>query len=214
MMSLPRLLVIAKAPVPGRSKTRLCPPCSPQQAAELAKAALIDTLDAVAATNCGGRTLVLDGTPGDWLPAGFDVVSQVDGDLGKRLAGAFSHHTGPALLIGMDTPQVNPELLEASMSQLLEGDDDAVLGHCPDGGYWAIGMKATHPGAFETVPMSTERTGELQGKRLKELGMSVGILPVLGDIDYFEDARRVAAEWPDGRFASVMREMEMALCGN
>jgi len=119
-MSSARLIVIAKAPVAGRSKTRLCPPCSPEQAARLAEAALVDTLDAVARTECGGRTVVLEGPPGDWLPEGFDVVPQAEGGLGDRLAGAFSQITGPTLLIGMDTPQVDPVLLGNSLHRLVE----------------------------------------------------------------------------------------------
>jgi glycosyltransferase A (GT-A) superfamily protein (DUF2064 family) len=100
-----KLLVIAKAPEPGRSKTRLCPPCSPEQAAALAEAALTDTLRAVAATPADERVLVLDGTPGDWLPEGFRVVPQRGDGLDERLAAAFADAGGPALLIGMDTPQ-------------------------------------------------------------------------------------------------------------
>ncbi len=210
-MPLPRLMVIAKAPVAGRSKTRLCPPCSPEQAAELAEAALVDTLDAVSRTDCGGRTIVLEGAPGDWLPEGFDIIPQVEGGLDDRLAGAFSQIGGPALLIGMDTPQVDPGLLEDSLSRM-DGSDDAVLGLCPDGGYWAIGMNEFHPGAFDRVPMSTERTGEIQLERLRELGLSVGMLPEVGDIDYFEDARRVAREFPDSAFGDAVRRMEANLC--
>lgn len=213
-MPSPRLLVIAKAPVAGRSKTRLCPPCSPAQAAELAEAALVDTLEAVSRTECGGRTIVLDGTPGNWLPEGFEVVPQVEGGLAKRLAGAFSRVDGPALLIGMDTPQVDPGLLGESLSRLDQPGDDAVLGPCIDGGYWAIGMKRSDPAAFDGVPMSTHRTGEFQLERLAELGMSVAELPELRDIDFFEDARVVAADSPDGEFARVFRTMEPSLCPN
>ena len=68
------LLVIAKEPRPGRVKTRLTPPFTPEEAAALAEAALADTLDAVARTPAERRVLVLDGTPGPWLPAGFEVV--------------------------------------------------------------------------------------------------------------------------------------------
>ena len=93
----------------------------------------MDTLQAVLDTECRGRTLVLDGEPGDWMPDGFDVFPQVDGDFGERLAGAFSHDAGPTLLIGMDTPQVNPETLDQALAQLSNGGDDAVLGMCPDG---------------------------------------------------------------------------------
>lgn len=211
-MVLPKLLVIAKAPIAGRSKTRLCPPCSPGQAADLAEAALADTLEAVAETPCGGRELFLDGPPGDWLPNGFQVFDQVEGGLGNRLAGAFSRTEGPALLIGMDTPQVDPELLTSSLARLADGDDDTVLGLCEDGGYWAIGMKASHPEAFEGVPMSVDHTGRAQFERLHELGLTVGSLPVLRDVDYFEDARFVAGQHPNCRFARTFREMESELC--
>ena len=213
VMSLPLLMVIAKAPVAGRSKTRLCPPCTPEQAAELAEAALVDTLEAVSRTECGGRTIVLDGSPGDWLPEGFEIIPQVGGDLGARLAGAFSQIGGPALLIGMDTPQVDPGLLGESLARL-QGSDGAVLGLCPDGGYWAIGMNEPHPEAFDGVPMSTDRTGEIQLERLRHIDLSVGLLPEISDIDYFADAKRVAAEYPDGEFASAVRRMETSLCPN
>ncbi len=205
-----RIIVIAKAPVAGRSKTRLSPPCSQAQAAELAEAALADTLETVAQTRCGGRTLVLEGEPGEWLPEGFEVVPQVDGQLGKRLAAAFAAVGAPALLIGMDTPQVNPELLEDALARLGQPHNDGVLGLCFDGGYWAIGFDGRRTGVFEGVPMSESTTGERQLARMRELGMSVGALPVLSDVDYFEDAVRVAAERPDGRFARVLNTVEIA----
>ncbi|MCB0828498.1 MAG: TIGR04282 family arsenosugar biosynthesis glycosyltransferase [Solirubrobacterales bacterium] len=205
---LPRLLVIAKAPVPGRSKTRLCPPCSAEQAAALAEAALADTLDTVSRTDCGGRTIVLDGEPGDWLPQGFELVGQAGGGLGDRLAAAFSGCPGPALLIGMDTPQVSPELLADGLGRLARPGTDAVLGPCEDGGYWAIGLSRPQPGAFDGVPMSTGRTGEVQLGRLRELGLEVDLLDTLCDVDHFADAARVAAERPGGRFAEALRMME------
>jgi rSAM/selenodomain-associated transferase 1 len=204
-----RLVVIAKAPVPGRSKTRLTPPCTPEQAAGLAEAALADTLAAVAATPCAERVLVLDGEPGAWLPAGFEVIPQCGGGLGERLAGAFSHHDGPTLLIGMDTPQVSPALLERSLSELRFYD--AVLGAAPDGGYWAIGFRRPHPRAFAGVAMSSPFTAELQRRRLIALGLGLRELPQLRDVDYFEDALRVAAERPEGGFARAVRSLEPAL---
>ncbi|MFA9401204.1 MAG: DUF2064 domain-containing protein, partial [Acidobacteriota bacterium] len=176
---LPKLLVIAKAPVPGRSKTRLCPPCTTAQAAELAEAAIADTLDAVSQTDCGGRTIVLDGEPGEWLPEGIGVVPQADGGLGDRLAAAFAACDGPALLIGMDTPQVSPALLTDSLERLARPGTDAVLGPCVDGGYWAIGFRRAHPEAFVGVPMSTSMTGDIQLERLRRLGLTVGELETL-----------------------------------
>ena len=113
------LLVIAKAPVPGRVKTRLTPPCSPEQAAGLAHAALHDTLAAVSLTPAGRRVLVLDGDPAGVSAEGFEVIAQrPDGGLDARLEGAFAGITGPALLVGMDTPQLTPELLAAAVREL------------------------------------------------------------------------------------------------
>ena len=70
-----QIVVIGKAPVPGRVKTRLTPPFSPGQAAQLAEAALADTLAAAAQVSVTRRVLALDGQPGDWLPAGFEVTA-------------------------------------------------------------------------------------------------------------------------------------------
>ena len=80
------LLVIAKEPVAGRVKTRLCPPFSPAEAAELAAASLADTLETLLALPARRRVLVLDGRPGDWVPPGFEVVPQSGGGLDERLA--------------------------------------------------------------------------------------------------------------------------------
>ncbi len=152
---LPRVLVIAKAPVPGRSKTRLCPPCTDEQAASLAEAALADTLAAVSQASSGGRTLVLEGSPGEWLPEGFEVVAQRGDGLAERLAAAFADADGAALLVGMDTPQLRPEMIDDALCRLQQPGCDAVLGPAEDGGYWAIGMRVPRPSAFLGVPMST-----------------------------------------------------------
>jgi len=193
----------------GHSKTRLCPPCTPEQAATLAEAALVDTLAAVERTPCDARTLVLDGPRGSWLPDCFEVIPQGGGGLGERLAAAFSHLDGPALLIGMDTPQVTPDLLSEALAQL--ESSDAVLGPAVDGGYWAIGMRRPQPGAFDGVPMSSSQTGAHQRNRLQQLGLTVRDLPELRDIDDIDDARHVASERPRGGFARALNAMETAL---
>jgi rSAM/selenodomain-associated transferase 1 len=208
-----RFLVIAKAPLPGVSKTRLCPPCSPVQAAAIARAALADTLTAVAGTPALSRTIVLDGNPGDWLPQGFDVVPQRGFGLAQRLEAAFEDCSAPALLIGMDTPQVTPAHLEAASTLLLTPGVDAVLGPARDGGYWAIGFKNKPAGAFEGVPMSTERTAAVQRRRIEELGLACGMLPLLRDIDYWADAGAVAHSVPGSRLALAVERIEHALVG-
>ncbi|MER6620432.1 MULTISPECIES: DUF2064 domain-containing protein, partial [unclassified Streptomyces] len=197
------LLVIAKEPRPGRVKTRLTPPFTPGEAASLAEAALADTLDVVARTPARRRVLVLDGTPGRWLPAGVEVVPQCAGGLDERLAAAFAGCDGPALLIGMDTPQVTPELLTVDF-----GDCDAYFGPAEDGGFWALGLAAPDPGLLRGVPMSTPETGAAQRRRLARL--RVRELPLLRDVDTAYDAALVAGEAPGGRFAARLARLTAA----
>lgn len=193
------LLVIAKEPRPGRVKTRLTPPFSPREAAALAEAALVDTLLTVAATPARRRVLVLDGAPGPWLPAGFDVVRQCAGTLDERLAAAFAGCDGPALLIGMDTPQVTPALLTVDFS-----DCDAYFGPAEDGGFWALGLAEPDPELLRGVPMSTHTTGAVQRERLVGAGLRVRDLPRLRDVDTAADATAVAATAPEGFFAAEL----------
>lgn len=203
----PALLVIAKAPVPGRVKTRLTPPCSPEQAAALAGAALADTLAAAAgARSAGRRILVLDGEPGPWVPAAFDVIAQRGAGLAGRLAAAFEDACGPAFLVGMDTPQLTPALLDAGLAAL--ADADAVFGAALDGGYWGIGLRRPDPAVFRGVPMSESTTGLAQRVRLAALGLRTAILPPLLDVDTIEDARAVAAAAPGTRFAAALGELD------
>jgi rSAM/selenodomain-associated transferase 1 len=202
------LAVIAKAPAPGRSKTRLCPPLSLAQAAELAEAALRDTLAAVAATQAARKVLVLDGTPGSWLPAGVDVIRQRGGGLDERLANAFADLRGPTLVIGMDTPQVSVAMLEHALRRLERAP--TVLGPAADGGYWAIGLRRADPRALLGVPMSTAHTLAAQRLRLRSLGLAVHELKTLRDVDTFTDALAVAADVPDGRFARTLATLPLA----
>jgi rSAM/selenodomain-associated transferase 1 len=202
------LLVIAKSPVPGRVKTRLTPPCSPEQAAELAGAAIADTLAAAVRTSASRRVLVLDGAPGAWVPDGMEVVPQVSGGLAERLAAAFDAAAGPAFLVGMDTPQVTPDLLDAGLAALERAD--AAFGAALDGGYWGIGLRRPRRDVFRDVPMSERRTGAVQCARLAELGLSTAVLPPLCDVDTIADARAVAAAAPDTRFAAALTAMELA----
>jgi len=208
-----QLLLITKAPVPGRSKTRLTPPCTPEQAAAIAAAAVGDTLDTVRATEVGRRVVALDGEPGELDLSGCVVVPQVDGDLGTRLAAAFAaamdgpDRDRPTLLIGMDTPQVSPGLLTAGLERLVDaGPGTAVLGVAPDGGWWALGLHSPTPaGVLAEVPMSQDDTAECTREALVGAGLTVLDLPVLTDIDHFPDAVSVAAECPpDSRTRRVV----------
>lgn len=200
------LLVIAKAPAAGRVKTRLCPPCTHSQAAQIAEAALRDTLAAVAATPAKRRVVVLDGDPGEWLPPGFELEAQRGEGLAQRLAAAFEACSGPGFLIAMDTPQVTPALLTDALRRLTAGSAHAVLGPTPDGGYWGIGLRRPAPEVFVGVPMSNPGTLVAQTARLADSGLCSQALPTLEDVDTIEDARRVAAAAPTTRFATALRE--------
>lgn len=200
------LLVIAKEPVAGRVKTRLCPPLAARQAAQVAAAALADTLDAVAAAPAQRRVLVLDGNRGPWLPDGFEVVPQLSGGLDVRLAGALASMDGPCLLVGMDTPQVSADLLADGVDRLARGAE-AVIGPAADGGFWAIGLAQRAPAAFPGVPMSTSGTYRAQLRRLFALGLDVDVLPTLCDVDVADDLAVVAGAAPDTRFAAVVGEL-------
>jgi uncharacterized protein len=192
------LLVIAKQPEPGRVKTRLVPPCTYEQAAALAEAALADTLHTVLTVPARRRVLVLDGKPGPWLPSGFDIVPQCGGPLDERLAHAFAAADGSALLIGMDTPQVSPGLLTVDWQTA-----DAVFGPAVDGGFWALGLRVPDPDLLRGVPMSTSHTGAVQRARLLAAGLRV--------VDTAADAVSVACQAPQSRFAARARELTVVL---
>ncbi|ACU77107.1 conserved hypothetical protein [Catenulispora acidiphila DSM 44928] len=211
------LIVIAKAPVPGRVKTRLTPPFTPEQGAALAGAALADTLEAVATARFPLSVLALEGDSAlVAVPAGFAVVPQVGGGLDRRLAAAFREAAildpGPALLIGMDTPQVTGPLLEACMPTAWE---DATIGLAEDGGFWSLGFSRPREvdldGLLLGVPMSTDTTGAVQLARLTDAGLRVRMLPVLRDVDTVADLPAVAAAAaPVSRFAAVAHAVGVA----
>ncbi|WP_062211369.1 DUF2064 domain-containing protein [Streptomyces sp. NBRC 109706] len=198
------LLVIAKEPLPGRVKTRLTPPFSPAEAARIAAAALADTLAALLLVPAARRVLVLDGRPGPWLPPGYLVVPQCAGGLDQRIAAAFAGCTGPTLLVGMDTPQLTPQLLAPATGPDSWPPGRAWFGPADDGGFWALGMAEPRPELVRGVPMSTARTGAEQRRRLLAAGLDVRELPSLCDVDTARDAERVAAAHPDGRFAATL----------
>jgi uncharacterized protein len=190
------LAVIAKAPVAGRVKTRLCPPYTPAEAARLARAALADTLAAVRAAPANRRVLVVEGS---LAAAGFDVVQQRGAGLGERLASAFHYFGGPAFLVGMDTPQLTPGVLTSAAAALETAD--AVIGPAVDGGYWGIGLRQRVAGVFDGVPMSEPYTCAAQRGRLEQLGLRTAVLPMLCDVDTAADAEAVARVAPGSRFA-------------
>jgi uncharacterized protein len=202
---VPTVIVLAKQPVAGRVKTRLCPPCTQEQAAELAAAALKDTFAAVSGSRADRLVAVFDGDPSSVVPASYEVIRQRTGSLDIRLADAFDdvfcdnsmfdeEEVGAVILIAMDTPQVSSALLDQAIDAL--ADDDAVIGMTEDGGYWIIGLNEANREVFEGVPMSQWNTGVAQLERLESLGLSVAMLPELRDLDLPGDVKWLSSAYP------------------
>ena len=203
------LIIIAKETIPGRVKTRLHPPLSLEQAAQLAAASISDTLAAVGNLPTTRRILLFDG---NLLPPGsesYDMTPQTAGDLDERLAAAFDEAVGPTVLIGMDTPQVTADDL-APAFVAWPHDVDAFFGPADDGGFWALGMREPRGDLIRGVPMSRDDTGAIQLQRLHDAGLRVTMLPTLTDVDTIESAREVAALAPDTSFARLLATMPEA----
>ena len=179
----------------------------------MAEAALSDTLDAALASGADRVVLALDGRRGPWCPPAVVVIGQGHGSLDRRLAHAWSHGTGrgPALQVGMDTPQVSALDLNRAMAALDDEHVDAVLGPAADGGWWALGMRRPRPDAVLGVPTGRPDTGARQAERLAALGMRTRPLELQTDIDTWADAVAVAMQAPETRTAAAVRSQAVRL---
>jgi rSAM/selenodomain-associated transferase 1 len=212
------LLIVAKAPVAGLVKTRLGAVLGPRQAARVAAAALLDTVDAVLGVPGAVPVVALTGDLEDAERAAevaealarCTVIPQRGKDFAERLANAHGDaatiHPGRSVFqIGMDTPQVTPELLDAAIEALHRPGVDAVLGPAADGGWWALGLRTpTRARVLRRVPMSRPDTGASTLAALRGAGLRVDRLPELSDVDTVADALRVAEIVPRGRFAAAV----------
>ncbi|MTE13792.1 TIGR04282 family arsenosugar biosynthesis glycosyltransferase [Nocardia aurantiaca] len=214
------MLVVAKSPIAGFAKTRLTPPFSPVDAAYLAACALLDTLDAMSESGIRHRVVAWTGDL-DRAERSIElaaalrdvtVVTQRGDSFGERLANAHADAAEfgvPVLQIGMDTPQVDSDLLARSAARLV-ATGDTVLGPATDGGWWALGLTESSPAhLLADIPMSTNRTGELTETALRHSGFRVHALPTLTDVDTYADAVSVAAV-SRGRFARAVAELVTA----
>jgi hypothetical protein len=210
------LLVVAKAPVPGLAKTRLTPPATPEQAADIAAAALLDTLDAVRDTPGAVPVVAMTGDLGLACRANeiraalapMTVIGQRGADFADRLANAHADAAWccpglPIVQIGMDTPQVTPELLSDTAALL--ADADVVFGPAVDGGWWALGLRNPfHANALRAVPMSREDTGARTLAALTRHHANIMIAATLSDVDTVDDAIWVAERTQTTRFAAAV----------
>ncbi len=214
----PTVLVLAKAPQPGRVKTRLCPPLTEHEASAVAAAALTDTIRTIASVPGIQRVLAVTGEldraqgAGMIIEAlrGFMIIEQRGDGLAERIVNAHRDcGPGPVFQVGMDTPQLTEELIIAALRELTEeAGPDATLGPATDGGWWGLGLRRTARAApVGEVRMSTPNTGSDTLAALRSHGLRVSLLDPLRDVDTIADARAVAATAPHTGFATLIRTL-------
>ena len=204
------LAVMTKVPRPGYVKTRLIPPLTPDEAAQLNICFLRDTAAAIA-KSCGttARGVGVYTPVGaeaayiDILPSDFDLLPQRGQGFGERLAFAaedlFRCGFGAVCLIDSDSPTVPPNSFANAVELLSKLDDRIVLGPSDDGGYYLIGLKQNHRQVFERIDWSTERVLDQTKQRAHELDLDVSLLPVGYDVDDGVTLRRLCDELLSGK---------------
>lgn len=194
-----RIVIFAKAPVPGRVKTRLIPVLGAAGAAQLAARMLDRALEQALTAAVGPVELCMSPAPDapEWaginLPAGIDVSDQGEGDLGARMARPAQRAVArgeAVLLTGTDCPELSAARLRLAAAEL--AGHDAVLHPAADGGYPLLGLRAFDASLFEDMPWSTPAVADLTLKRLAALGWKVWVGDTLSDIDEPADLLRGA----------------------
>src|SRR5881227_236713 len=209
------LAIMTKAPRAGAVKTRLQPPLTPEEAADLNICFLRDIADAISrATGSGGlrppeQNTIARGvgvfTPEgsekeytDILPVDFDLIPQHGDGFGERLTNAVDDllHVGfeSCCLINSDSPTATVEAFGEAVAQLQDADDRIVLGPSDDGGYYLIGMRKLNRHLFEEIDWSTERVFAQTDERAREVGLKVHVLPKFYDVDDGATLRRLCEE--------------------
>jgi rSAM/selenodomain-associated transferase 1 len=205
------LIVVAKKPVPGRTKTRLCPPLSPDAAADLYRCLLLDTLGLMQRLESADHSLAYTPTSArDYfarlLPNGFRLLAQQGADLGERLSYALGQHfeLGYQRVVIMNSD--GPTLPLACLQDAFAGLDraDVTLGPGHDGGYYLIGMKRPYPELFQRIAWSTEQVVPQTLAVCRRLGLTVNQLAEWYDVDVEADLDRLRRD--------LRREPERAPC--
>ena len=205
------LIIVAKQPQAGRTKTRLSPPLSGQQAASLYYHFLLDTLELMQQVEIAQPILAY--TPDkaepffrDIAPDGFEFVPQIGPDLGERLHNVLSHCLQggyrQAVVMDSDSPTLPVDTLRQAFRALDDPAVDMVLGPCEDGGYYLIGLKSPCAALFRGVPMSTPQVAAETLQRAQEQGLRVARLAHWYDVDLYADIERLHKELqslPDDR---------------
>lgn len=197
------IILFAKAPVPGRVKTRLIPALGAQAAARLARRMLHHALEQ--AWQAAPQTLELCACPAAedaaWQgvglrPGRLNWTNQGDGDLGARMGRALqaaTRHSERVLLIGSDCPALTAERIRAAAAALR--DHDAVMIPASDGGYVLLGLKRYDRTLFDDIPWSSAAVAAVTAARMQQLGWSCARLQPLHDIDEPQDLQHLPTQW-------------------
>lgn len=192
--------LFAKYWQPGQVKTRLAKSIGEERAAAVYCqfiCALLERLDGC----CKRRWLAC--TPSDQigqfegiLPEGWQLESQVDGDLGQRMRSFFERRFAEGcrriVLLGSDSPHVPRQYVRQAFDQLQS--HDVVIGPTEDGGYWLIGVADCVPDIFETIPWSTPQVWSATVEAIHSAGLSHAVLPSWYDVDEQDDLKRLTDE--------------------
>ncbi|MGZ8467176.1 MAG: TIGR04282 family arsenosugar biosynthesis glycosyltransferase [Candidatus Binatia bacterium] len=194
------LAILAKAPVAGSVKTRLVPPLTPAQAADVCRALLLDQFDHLRNFASAERYVfyapadaenILRGLAG----AGYVYLPQSDGDLGARMAQVFADLSQLGhrniILIGSDLPALPWAILDQAISRLAKAERRVVLGPSRDGGYYLVGMNRPTPDMFANMTWSHDRVFADTIARLDALSLPYSVLPTWFDLDMAEDFHRL-----------------------
>lgn len=195
------LVIMAKAPQPGAVKTRLCPPLSHPEAADLYRCFLLDTL--AKARTLNDVSLILAYTPASSknffasLAADAILMPQQGDGLGNRMAACFAEGFDRGyrrvLLTGSDLPTLPPDYLQQAIALIAKPQVDVVLGPSEDGGYYLIGLRQLHRALFDNMRWSTNTVFAETIQRAAASGLRVAYVPRWYDVDTASDLKRLQA---------------------
>ena len=194
--------IMAKVPVAGEVKTRLCPPLTPVQAAELARCFLEDRIAQLSGIPTVAPIVAF--TPADREPElrplladGVRAVPQQGADLGARLdrllTDLLAEGAPGAVAVDADSPTLPTDFVRRACAHLAGAETDVVLGPCDDGGYYLVGLRRPAPELFRAMPWSTPTVLDETVARARRLGLRLALLPPWFDVDRGADLERLRA---------------------
>jgi rSAM/selenodomain-associated transferase 1 len=201
------IIIMAKAPVSNKVKTRLTPSLAPSDASRLYHGFLLDKIEQVKSISEALPFVAYTPRSSESffrgiIPDDFSLIFQVGKDLGERLTGVsqefFAKGVNKVIILDSDTPNLPIDYIREGISRLDEVD--VVLGPCEDGGYYLIGMRSFIPEIFSGIPWSTALVTELTIKKAQTLGLTVSMLPLWYDVDTVKDLKRLIRDikFPSG----------------